>query len=373
MRRNTTLAGLALAVALALLAIAPAAAADGDTDNQTVAVAVSFPGTTAENVSLGSTDRTTVRQRVATALDVSANRVVFRDSGDTTTVELRTAGVSPDALATALTDAGASIDAAAVYSGVSPQSRQQVERAIGLRLDALSAYNGTVVDTTATSVTVRITPEPPEPVLRALVQRGAVRFTAHRPGGDSVTLLSNGDFASIGGVRDRSGLFSIPVTLSDRAAEQFADRLVDLGFTSEGVNACESQDPTDPEGYCLVQSLDDESVYAAGISPGLAQAIENGDFAAQAQFRLVASDEQTATRTRLALVAGPLPVNGSVEGVTAAGTHATATPAAPDVTATATPGMTATPTPTAGDSGSGFTALAALLALLGVAGWSRSH
>jgi PGF-CTERM protein len=370
MRRNTALAGLVLAVALALLAIAPAAAADGDTNNQTVAVEVSLPGTTAENVSLGSTDRTTVRQRVATALDVSANRVVFRDRGDTTTVELRTAGVSPDALATALTDAGASIDAAAVYSGISTQSRQQVERAIGLRLDALSAYNGTVVDTRATGVTVRVTPEPPESVLRALVQRGAVRFTAHRPAGDSVTLLSNGDFASIGGVRDRSGLFSIPATLSDRAAERFADRLVDLGFTSKGINACESQDPTEPEGYCLVQSLDDESVYAAGISPGLAQAIENGDFAAQAQFRLVASDEQTATRTRLALVAGPLPVNGSVERVTAAGTHATATP---DVTATATPGTTATPTTTPGDSGPGFTALVALLALLGAAGWSRSH
>lgn len=247
---------------------------------------------------------------------------------------------------------------------------QRARTVVDARLRALAAdgYEGSVVRSDDRRLIVRMAPEPTDRVLGRLVQPGAVDLAATLPGDDRpISLLSNGDFASVRGLSEGSGTVSVPARLTDRGAERFVSTLVRLNFTSEGVGGCPGSPAPNSTGYCLVLSLDDERITAAGITEPFARAIENGDFETDPWFRLVTENRSTARDLQTALVAPPLPTEATVVDVRSE------PPAEPTVSADETESGSGDERlgtdsggvrTTTGASGSGFTALLAVCAVV---------
>jgi preprotein translocase subunit SecD len=118
------------------------------------------------------------------------------------------------------------------------------------------------------------------------------------------TVLTEDDFASVGSAR-KAGQGRpprVPATLTDAAAEDFVAALRERNFTSgEGVGACQPEaNPGDP-GYCLHTVVDGEIVYTAGVSTGLAELMESGEFSENPTFVLQTRNFSKAKQLAAAL------------------------------------------------------------------------
>lgn len=118
-------------------------------------------------------------------------------------------------------------------------------------------------------------------------------------------ILRPEDFASIGDVQERAGTFGVRVTLTHGGAEQFTEALENAGFLdSEGVASCNwSESPEDP-GWCLVTVVDGEDVFGAGITAGLAELIDSGEFTANPTVLIQTSTESRAEALKDGLESG---------------------------------------------------------------------
>jgi PGF-CTERM protein len=164
------------------------------------------------------------------------------------------------------------------------------------------------------------------------------------------------DVASAEPTTTQHGQPGVAVTLTDEGAQSFTDTLVDAGFTSDDATGNCPADGAErnDEGYCLLTVLDGEVVYAAALSPSLADAIEGGALADDPQLLLATATESNATRLAEAFGA-------SVSENTT--TERTQTPATSDSAENAT-----ATTNTTGTSVPGFGVVAALLAVALAAG-----
>lgn len=375
MRNTLAVAAVLCVAALALLAVPATANHTSDADDGggdgAVLVEITLHGTTAENVTLGNA---TVRERVATELEVAPERVVTVTDDGSTAVEVRAADVSTAELERALSAAGAAVEAGEVRQGVTDGTQQEAARTVETRLRALGPYNGSVVRTNESGLVVRVESRPTRAELDRLVLQGNVTLSARLPDNRTVAILSNEDFRGVGSVREGSGVHSFPVELTRDSAERFTDELVRLNFTDEGVDACEGRPAPDARGYCLVVALDGEPVTAAGVTSQFAAALRQDQFVDVRQFWLVTGNASDAHDLRLSVVADPLPTTAAIDGVTqertatptptaTAGTQTSTPTASQTPTSTATPAPSSTPTETPGDGGPGFTPLVALVAL----------
>ena len=110
-------------------------------------------------------------------------------------------------------------------------------------------------------------------------------------GPDTDRLLFDGsDVDSVGSVRNRGDSFGLPVTLTDDATADVAER-----FRVAGV-------PETPDGFEVVQFHDGEAVGRFGIAPGLAAAIADGEW--DGELLLTFARREQATELREALTDG---------------------------------------------------------------------
>ncbi|MEF8867521.1 MAG: hypothetical protein V5A85_03290 [Haloarculaceae archaeon] len=79
-------------------------------------------------------------------------------------------------------------------------------------------------------------------------------------------LFDGSEVASVGSVRDRTGSAGLPVTLTDEASADVAER-----FRAVGV-------PGTSDEFEVVQFHDGEAVGRFGIAPGLVEAIADGEW-----------------------------------------------------------------------------------------------
>lgn len=104
-----------------------------------------------------------------------------------------------------------------------------------------------------------------------------------------VELVTGADVASVGEVEQarNSDGYRIPVTLTDEGTESFADGL-------ERVGAFE-----DPKDHKIRSYFEGELLYEATLGPGLADAIESGEWSGEFLFHV--SDRETAEKVKDAL------------------------------------------------------------------------
>lgn len=317
-------------------------------------VELSVLGTTAEGVDAASADRERVRSVVAAELGVRNRSVAV--VGDA--VEVRRPNVSAASFRDALAAAGLDTANVTVRAGVTEQTRELVADVLRRRFEIAGL---TDVDVSRSRVdgqprvVIRAPDATATEVRRVATRRGRVALVARAPaeggGNRTAVLATNDDFASVGPARQGTGGRSpyVPVTLTDEAAERFTSRLVDLGFTGEGVGACRYQESPDRPGYCIYTRLNGETVFAAGMSPGLAEQIRSGEFGARPAFTLQTRNFSRAQDLKVALESGALPAPVAVEAARAMGEG------------------TGTAPQTAGGASPGFTGWLALSALLGLA------
>jgi hypothetical protein len=132
---------------------------------------------------------------------------------------------------------------------------------------------GTPTPTATDSPTPTDTPEPtlaPDTVLLTVTD-----------GESEVDLLTVGGVAEVGAVGEaRTSAYYVPITLTGSARSSFAETLGEVGAYEN------------PEAHDIRTYVDGEVVFTATLSPGLAEAIESGEW--EGTFRLTTDEESTA-------------------------------------------------------------------------------
>ena len=308
--------------------------ADGDDQNEpatnseagtkTVRLRGELLGTKATGISVPASERTAVERTVAGELGIGEFDVRAHESA----VEVY-ADVAAEPFVAALDTTSVAADADDIESGVTATTRERTQKVITNRLRQAGFEQETIefVDEGnaghAAVVEVVQAETDPEAVRSLLANRGIVTAVASYPSGNErgeTRLFTHEDFASVGEARIRGGGMAphVPVTLTRESAERFTDVLVEQGFTTEGLNACEfdasKDDPPVDDGWCIYTTLDDDIVYAAGLGPSLGQSIESGEFLDNPQFILTTATMQRARRLEQYLRSGPLPA--PLDGIT---------------------------------------------------------
>jgi hypothetical protein len=157
-------------------------------------------------------------------------------------------------------------------------------------------------DETTASPRTGPTPAPVEAVEYGLV-------VAHDEDGKLVSEVVAGpeDIAAVGAV-DREtppGEHYVPVTLTERGAEQFTEAALDAGFADGG--SCQYEQLPEAPGECLLIVADGEVVHSMGIQPDFGRSIERGDFADRREFVVLAENKSRAERVRAALTGETVP------------------------------------------------------------------
>lgn len=362
---------LVFAALAVTVTVGVATGASTATDGNETVLTAEIEGTTATNVSILDNEYDEIRSTIASELGVDERTV--RISERTETIEVGASNVSKPALRDALRAASVNASGATLREGVTVQTQSKTVRIIDERLSK-AGIDATVEKMTADDgtrgVRIETTNVDSTAVVSNLTFQGQVEMVAHFPierDGDTVyrdvTLLTNADFVNVGSVQPASHTQPnpfVPVTLTDEAAQNFSDAMVNFGFTSpEGIANCPTQtaeqDSANATGHCLYTVSDGEVVYAAQMSRGLAQEFENGGFAANPQFVITAENTSEARNLALALRAGALPAPLDFDALPDEGVQ--------NATPENSTESNETETPSSGD-GAGFTAVTALAVVL---------
>lgn len=329
---------------------APLAATNADAPAQaanTTVLNVTVVGRTA--VRAGAPTMVNVSSVVARELDLDPARVRVDRTADTVEV---LANRSDAAILAALREADVDTEDVAIRRGVSNETRDAVVAALRERV-AAAGLEGTTV-TAGGDSRIRIRTTAVDGVRSVVTVRGDVALVAGFPGSDGprrAELVDAGGIDEVGTVQVRSGRAPyVPVTLTESAARNFSRTLVDNGLTAPAnTSSCRYSESPDAPGYCIFTVVDGETVYAASLSPGLADVIRGGEFVEDPSFIVTAANESTARRLATALRTGPLPAPVRVVNATTlpdGAAVATPTDGTSSSMPTASPTPTTSPTPT---------------------------
>ena len=267
-----------------------------------------------------------IEASIAEDLNVSQRDVTARmadDHGEIGSIELTDRSVTRAEFARALQEAGFDVEEGDIDRAVHDDTINRVQEVLSERIDRVGLTGASVDRATQPGGERFIIVEVPgmnrSEVVSVIQERGVVEIVAHYPvETDNGTeyreevVLEQDDFDEIGQAQpaDAQMRDRVPVRLTSDAAQPYAEQLIAMGFTREGVEACNWPDPDDrPEdpGYCLLTKVDGEVVYAAGITQGLADDIESSDFAQNPRFNMQTTDFEDAQQLWVNLNAGGLP------------------------------------------------------------------
>ncbi|MFC7167469.1 preprotein translocase subunit SecD [Halospeciosus flavus] len=276
-------------------------------------------GMTAEGVNVTQDNQLEIERTIASEMQLELLDVEARPSLNTVEVQVET---NESAFRDAL--AAANLDPSTIRPGVTAPTRETIVQTISQKIDQ-TGFSGASVQQVAPAtgghyIVIEVPGANTSRVRELVSERGVVKMQAYYPTGNGTqardTILTQGDFARIGSpTTTREGTPYVPVTLTDPAAERFANKLQQYGFTTEeGTNDClQNWNETSQSQHCLLTVLDGEVVYSAGVAPGLANSIESGDFQENPAFRITATNMSAARELQINLQAGALPAALDIE------------------------------------------------------------
>ncbi|WP_254766847.1 preprotein translocase subunit SecD [Salinilacihabitans rarus] len=285
-------------------------------------------GMTVEDVDLG-VDPTTddpqvvadredeVEATLSEELDLETGDAAVRyDEGSNEfTVEVFVEDVTKAEFAAALNEAGVDATESDVRDGVTAQTRDEIVTTVETKVNEAGLSGARVFDSSSGSgnqhyIVVEVPDMTYEEVRGLLEDRGVVDVVAHYPGEDGehvnevVLTRDEMDTISPPQYNDREGYYYVAVTLEDDAAEQFEQKMVDTGFTSDPV--CRYEENGSSEGHCLLTRVDGEVVDARGMNPDLGADMESGQWKNSPTYILPTQDRQEAQVLSVNLQAGAL-------------------------------------------------------------------
>jgi len=267
-------------------------------------------GVTADGVDVTQENANALEADLADSLGLEQGDVRARPPEDVVEVY---SNASTAEVRTALDELGYEYDS--VRSGVSSLTRDDIVDSISTKVDA-TGFSGASVYSTETQagdhyVVVEVPGQNASEVESLIRGRGEVEMQAYYPENGSQTnatvltyvQLQNSDVSAAQVIDGRP---SVPVSLTQDAAEEFAASMRQYGFTSDaGTSNCRYPDG----GYCLLTVLDGDVVYDAGVRQGLANGFESGDFVRDPRFVITANSMEDARELRVNLEAGALPAD----------------------------------------------------------------
>ncbi|KTG08944.1 preprotein translocase subunit SecD [Haloprofundus marisrubri] len=280
-------------------------------------------GVTAEEVEFGNDSTGQVAQNVAAELQgVDATDVTARQPTQdrAATVEVTTRNVTPD-------DLGAALDAAGyqhgdVRDGVTEETREQTVAVISNKINQAGLSGGSA-QTVSTStgeyfVLIEVPNEQRADVLELVSQQGQVQVEAYYPVENNSTgdteyrrqlVLEQGDFQDIGNPEQgqQGQPPNVPVVIRESEAGEFQRTMVETGVASQGGTFCTYDENPNGTQPCLLTVVDGEVVYSAGMSPGLAEDMQSGQWESNPRFILQTSNYSEAQQLAINLRAGALP------------------------------------------------------------------
>jgi preprotein translocase subunit SecD len=277
-----------------------------------------FVGMTAEGVGLTQGNDTAVQEALAADLGLEPIDVRVRVGLDT--VEVYNGSVTRSEFVDALQGQGFEVTSGDIRSGVTAPTRDAAVSTLTQRVDQTGLSGADVFTSSGVTGENFVVAEVPGISLNQLrdviTDPGRVQIVAGFPDNGTLNtteVLTTRDLASIQSAEeaDAQGPARVPVTLTDDAGQRFASVMREAGFTNEGVSNCrfdaEQHDRPRPGEYCLYTVVDGEYVFGAGMSPGLAQTIQSGDFENRPQFQMQTASFQEAQELEVNLRSGALP------------------------------------------------------------------
>jgi preprotein translocase subunit SecD len=285
-------------------------------------------GVTAENVSVSRDNRSTARTTIAEELGVSES--VIRIHPRQNDVEVLTKNVTQQEVAAGLQSAGYDVSESNIRDGVTKQTREKTEQVLDSKINQGGLAGGSADIATAATGDKFIVVEVPnanrEEVLALIGDRGRVeiqvRYPAETDNGTeyrNTTVLSNQQLqrAQVGQPRVSDGVPGVPVTLTDRDGEQYAQEIRDVDWTEQEARAgCRFEENPQSSGYCLMTLVDGELQRAYGMRPRLSRLINNGEWEDSPTFTLTTTSLEQARQVQVNLQAGALPTKLDVDSGT---------------------------------------------------------
>jgi preprotein translocase subunit SecD len=270
------------------------------------------------------TDPGTVRDQeaqLASRLNVSLSDVRMTPSQGTVEVfaEPDDGNVTKAEFAAAMGSLGYDVSEGDIDDGVTAETLDQMERTLDDKINrgGLTGGDASIVRPAGEPLIVVEVPNADRSeVLDLIGSRGQVQIVAHFPverNGTTeyrdVPLFDQDGIQSVQNAQQGRGEQPpyVPITLEPEATENFSNAMNQFGFTNEGISACRYSQNESDAGYCLYTVRDGEVVFAASMSPGLAEIIRNDEF--DGGFQTTASNFSDAQRLQLDLQAGALPSN----------------------------------------------------------------
>jgi preprotein translocase subunit SecD len=282
-------------------------------------------GMYADEVDFGGQDTSSIEVQMSESLNVSGSDVNARyDTQNSGTVEVYVQNVTESEFRSAASDAGLDISADQIQQGVSAETRSTLVETLGEKINRGGLTGAKVTEAEAsgndqTFVIVEVPGANRSEVVSTVQDRGLVEVVGEVKNENGTTVanetLLTGDEISVGQVRQQSGTWWVDITVpDDQAAERFATRTQELGFTTEpGIGNCDrGGGGSGPGSYCLLTVLNGEVVHSNGMGD-LAESINNGDFESDPGFLLGAANQSNAGNVRLNLQVGSLPTTLAVQ------------------------------------------------------------
>ncbi|WP_411964576.1 preprotein translocase subunit SecD [Haloferax sp. YSMS24] len=286
-------------------------------------------GVTAEEVEFNGDSERVVEQQVAAELpDADAADVIARQGAESNTVEATIENVTTDELGQALDAAGYAHGT--VRDGVTETTRQETVRVLESKINEAGLSGGTVQQvTTATGehfILVEVPNRDRQDVIDLVGERGTVQIDIYYPTTENGTrtyetreaVLTQADFTSIGTAQEpqTGGGAFVPVSVRDEPAADFQQAVVDTGLAQQGGTRCTYMDEGGQEttDACLLLVVNGDVVNAFGMSPGLADGMRSGEWAAAPSFQLQTLNTSEAQEIAINLRAGALPAKLDLSG-----------------------------------------------------------
>ncbi|WP_336326144.1 hypothetical protein [Halovenus sp. HT40] len=324
-RRQILAAGAALSVGFA----GCTESSPEDDESPGVSFRASLLGQTATDVD--SEDESTVELETTIATELGVDPIDIAVLPSAAAVEVRRSDVSATEFSNALTTAGLPVDSEAVRSGVTAETAEQARETVRNRFERADVTGADVTvsgDDDAPALLIEVDDEHSSEVASLLDVQSRAQVLLATPNDqqdatepETEVLLEANDFLRISEAKRADGGFSQPrveVQLTADAAERFQHRLVESGFTSDGVTgqqACKWEDGDEPDSnqYCLCTVLDGDVVSGAGMVPEFANVLESGSF--DGGYVVTASSFEQAREMSSALRTGSLPTEVDLERV----------------------------------------------------------